>query len=428
MVRAVAFVPPVVEAPAPAPAPAPLPSAPLRIARLPLPEPEAPARPSSTVGWMPGVEALRGLAALAVVVFHVWALSAGPAFPGHVLVLGLGVWAVDLFFLLSGFLLVQSFWEVPRTSSLRQYYVRRVFRIVPAYYACIAVLFLLFAERDVLFSDAGLTQVLANASFTQWLSPTTSGSLNVSGVFWTLSIEMFLYALLPALAWLIAKRPLLLGGALFAIGVGYRVYVAIDAEWLQELVFRAVPGYPEPVMRLFLLRQFVGILPLFVVGMMLRWWLHYRPARRLAPARPVERMSVAWLVVLAVPSVLVLNAVKEANDFTHAALFTSFDVAICVLLVPALAYAGRTVPGSLSFPTKALVWLGKRSYGIYLWHFPIILFVFDRGPFLRPPDQSHLAARLVAVTVLTLAFGALSYKWIERPGRQVGRRLAAAMG
>ena len=403
---------------------------PLRVAHVPLPppatEPALDLGPRSA-GWMPGVEALRGLAAVAVVVFHVWALTSQPQFPGYELVVGLGVWAVDLFFLLSGFLLVQSFWEQPRTSTLGQYYVRRLFRIAPAYYACIAILFLLFAERDLLFSDAGLTQVLANVSFTQWLSPTTASSLNVSGVFWTLSIEMFLYALLPALAWLIARRPVLLGGGLFALGVAYRLYVTLDGEWLQELVFRAAPGQPEGVMRLFLLRQFVGILPLFVVGMLLRWWLHYRPGRSEA-ARATGSLSAAVLLLLLLPSIAVLFPVKQATDFQYWWLFTGFDVAICLLLVPALAYAGRSVAGSLSFATQALVWLGKRSYGIYLWHFPVILIVLERGPLVRPPDQSNLGLRLLAITVLTVALGALSYKWIERPGRRAGRRLAAALG
>ena len=363
---------------------------------------------------------------MAVVAFHMWALTTLPRFPGSNFVIGLGVWAVDLFFLLSGFLLVQAFWEQPRTQTLRQYYVRRIFRIVPAYYVCLTVLFLGFANREVLFSSTGLKQVVANATFTQWLSPTTAASLNVSGVFWTLSIEMILYALLPLLAWLIARRPLLVGGLLFGVGLAYRAYVTIDPVWLQDRAFAAAPGQNEDIMRLFLLRQFVGVLPMFVVGMMLRWWLHYRPGAR--SAAPAPSISVLLLLALIVPSLAVLFPGMEAVDFHNGWLFASFDLAIVLLLVPALAYAGRSVSGRLSPAMAVLVWLGKRSYGIYLWHFPAILIAFNRGPFERPPDMSNVGLRLAAASAASVLLGALSYRWVERPARRAGRRLAASLG
>lgn len=375
---------------------------------------------------MPGIEAMRGLAAVVVVVVHVWALTSSPYFWGYETLLGFGSWAVDVFFLLSGFLLVQSFWEAPRTSSLRQYYIRRFFRIAPGYYVCLAVLFLLLAERRFLFSSSGLSQVLANVSFTQWLFPTTAPSLNVSGVFWTLSLEVFLYALLPAFAWLISRRPILLGGTLFALGMAYRFYVAFDAGWLQSTVFRALPDHPEPVMRLFLLRQFPGIMPLFLMGMFLRWWMHYRPGR-VQPAPATEHTSMTVLLLLLVPSTLVLYHVMEANNFRYGWLFALFDVGVCILILPALAYAGRTVTGRLSLATKVFAWLGKRSYGIYLWHFPVILVVMERGAMERPADQSLIGVRLVAIAVLSLVLGAASYRFVEKPGRRLGYRLAARL-
>ena len=390
------------------------------------PQPDA-VRPAGRAGWMPGIEALRGLAAAVVVVIHIWVLASAPYFPGFETLLGLGSWAVDVFFLLSGFLLVQSFWEAPRTSSLRQYYIRRIFRIAPGYYVCVAVLFLVLAEHRFLYSISGLRQVLANVTFTQWLFPTTASSLNVSGVFWTLSLEVFLYALLPAFAWLISRRPVLLGGTLFVIGMAYRLYVAFDAGWLQSTMFRSLPDHPEAVMRLFLLRQFPGIMPLFLMGMFLRWWMHYRPGRA-QPSLAKERTSMTVLILLLVPSTLVLYHVIQANDFQHGWLFALFDVGVCILILPALAYAGRTVTGGLSFATKVFAWLGKRSYGIYLWHFPVILLVLERGAMERPPDLSMIGVRLVAIVVLSIALGAASYRFVEKPGRRAGHRLAVRLG
>ena len=60
--------------------------------------------------WYPGIEALRGIAALTVVADHAWSLSNQPHFPGYWIVEGFGTFGVDLFFLLSGFLLANTFW------------------------------------------------------------------------------------------------------------------------------------------------------------------------------------------------------------------------------------------------------------------------------------------------------------------------------
>ncbi|MGH9181523.1 MAG: acyltransferase family protein, partial [Acidimicrobiales bacterium] len=193
--------------------------------------------------FMPGIEALRGIAVIAVLICHLWALTTAPLIPGWQVVVGVGQWAVDVFFLLSGFLLVSYFWtDGPRRPSLRNFYVRRIFRIVPAYYLSLAVLFWFMADRAALFSDRGLRQVIANVTFTQWLFPTTSTSLNVNGVYWTLSLEMALYALLPLFAYAIAKRPVLAGAGLIGVCVAYRLYIALDAQPLQRLAFSAQQG------------------------------------------------------------------------------------------------------------------------------------------------------------------------------------------
>ncbi|HET7489416.1 MAG TPA: acyltransferase [Acidimicrobiales bacterium] len=394
--------------PDPTPAPAPIPAHPDRGA------------------WMPGIEALRGMAAGAVLVFHLWALTTlSPRIPGYRFMVGLGMWAVDLFFVLSGFLLVQSFWGDRRPGALRQYYVKRFFRIAPAYYLCLAVLMLGFADRHLLFSHKGLVQVAANTTFTQWLSPTTASSLNVSGVFWTLSIEMFLYALLPLFAWMIARRPVVSGVALFALGSAYRLYISFSPSWLAVRAFRAAPGVPQQIMELFLLRQFAGILPLFVIGMLLRWWLHYRPGARPGVAGGV---NTAVLLALLVPSVAVLSLSLQALDVHNPLLFAAFDVVLVALLAPALAYAGRAVAGRLGPAMQALVWLGKRSYGVYLWHFPVILVVFGRGPMLRPAALDHLWLKSALAIAVSLVLGAVSYRLVEKPGRRLGARIAASVG
>ena len=388
-------------------------------------DPHRGARPEGDGGtWMPGIEVLRGLAAATVVVFHLWVLTKPTAFPGYWLVLGFGLWAVDLFFLLSGFLLVQYFWRAGKRPSLRAYYIRRVFRIAPAYYVSLALLFLFFADRHLLYSRTGLHQVLANVTLTQWIFPSTASSLNVNGVYWTLSIEMMLYAILPVLAITIGRRPVVAGLVFFTAGVGYRLLVALDGHALQSWIFGKVPaGTDQSLMRLFILRQFPGILPLFVIGMLLRWWVTYTPRGR-AAARPVRFLSPELLALLLVPSLVLLLWIERASDYHHWIWFTGFDVALAVAAAPALIYASRPVRDSLRWPLRGVAWLGERSYSVYLWHFPIILLVFGRGPLVHPADLSHLWLRVVAAVAVTVAVASLSYRFVEVPGREAGRRLA----
>lgn len=371
---------------------------------------------------MPGIEALRAMAAMAVVASHLWALTSHPTFPGYRFLYGLSLWAVDLFFLLSGFVLVQCFWG-PRPQSLRQYYARRFLRIAPAYYVNIVILFLFLADRGVLLSDTGLRQVIANLTFTQWLNPETSTSLNVNGVFWTLSIEMTLYALMPLLAALISRRPVLAGASLFGLGIAYRIFVAIDPGPLQSWAFHSLPEQSDASMRLYLLRQFAGILPLFVLGMLLRWWLHFRP-RRTPSVRLRWDLSLRRLAVILVPSVAVLAFVERAADYRQRLFFVGFDIALCLLIAPALLLAGQWTHAVVGRPMRALVWLGRRSYGIYLWHFPVILVVFERGPLTHEPDLTHIWLRVALVVLCSVALGAVSFALIERPASRAARRIA----
>src|SRR5690348_14503268 len=122
---------------------------------------------------LPGIEALRALAALAVVVHHLYDLGDGRDIFGRTIIEGFGEWGVDIFFVLSAFLLCERWWRPRKERSLRDFYVRRALRIGPAYYAVITVLFLFFANRTQLYSAQGARQVLANVTFTHWLWPST---------------------------------------------------------------------------------------------------------------------------------------------------------------------------------------------------------------------------------------------------------------
>jgi peptidoglycan/LPS O-acetylase OafA/YrhL len=372
--------------------------------------------------WFPGIEALRGIAAMAVVVDHSWALANGSQSFGLGIVPGLGTWGVNVFFLLSGFLLADYFWAGRGRRSVLEYYVRRFFRIAPAYYVVVGFLFVFFADHTLLFSHIGLRQVFANLTFTQWLTPDTSSNLNIDGSLWTLTIEMMLYAVMPFLAFLISRRPILASLVVGGIGVGFRLYDSLGPGTLERWAFGAKSGVSPEIQHLFIARQFLGIIPIFVLGMATRWAVLHGRLGRWATA-PLRRPSVLVLAVLLVPSLVLLREVQRASVYTHWIWFSGFDLLVCLLAVPAILYGARPVRGQLGPPMRVSVWLGERSYGLYLWHFPVILSIYGMGPSTHPPQLSYLPLRLAGIVLISVALAAGSYRFVEHPGRELGRQL-----
>jgi peptidoglycan/LPS O-acetylase OafA/YrhL len=266
-------------------------------------------------------------------------------------------------------------------------------------------------------------------TFTQWLWPTTSVNLYVNGALWTLTIEMLLYLTLPLLAWLIAKRPVVASLTLAGIGVAYRLLCAFHGQWLQEWRFGAHSA-PSEIARLYLSRQFIGILPIFVLGIALRWALLEGKLDRVVRlivgrgGRPNFFILFAWLV----PSLVYLRYVLTASSFTNWWQFGFFDYIVCLLAVPALLYAAQPISTELPRHMVPAVWMGERSYGLYLWHFPVILSIYGIGSAGNPPDLHHLPLKIVAIFVISIMLAWGSYSLVELPAREYGRKLARRVG
>lgn len=388
---------------------------------------------AGTGAWLPGLDVLRGIAAAAVVVHHSFSLGGSPHVPLPWLWAGLGSWGVGLFFILSGYLLCDYFWRPRRQASLQVFWVRRIFRVAPAYYVQVGLLFLFFAAPSLLMSTQGVKQILTQVTFTHYYTPDTASSFNVNGALWTLSIEMTLYLVMPLLALFVGwpavrgRRsllwPLTAVAVLIAATIAYRLLVAYQGGGLQEFYFGSIPADSAPNARLYLARQFPGWLGLFALGIGLRWLVHQRYLPDVLLRATRHRIWV--FILLMVPSLLWLQLVYRGSQFTHPFLFATFDVGLGALLLPALLYAARPSSSDEGTATvRAGVWLGERSYGLYLWHFPVILVVYERGTAMLPPDTSNIVFRLVLIWGLAMGLAVLSYKLVEVPARDYGRRLS----
>ena len=358
------------------------------------------------------LDGLRGVAALSVFAVHIWIYqlpntmtlrrdwSTALLFETRV--------AFVMFFVLSGYLLYRAFARAGLGASdpvsNAGYLLRRAARIVPAYYvALVGSLLLVSTAGDVpgkrIVDGAKLPLFFL---FGQNYSPDTLLKLNAAT--WTLVVEVAFYLRLPVIG-LIALRlgrgrpgrqALLLGGLVVA-GLGWNL-----ADYLSG--WGPVAGHAPP-----------SFLPYFACGMLVALAVEWRKASG-AP-RLSSRASAC--LVLAAATLLLANGFWHATDrspgqFTME-VFADIGAALGFAAVIAAIVLGTGV-GLRWLAWRPLAWIGEITYGLYLWHIPLI--VWARGHGLLPGGVLSAAVMLP----VAIAFGAASWYLLERPFMRLAAR------
>jgi peptidoglycan/LPS O-acetylase OafA/YrhL len=390
----------------------------------------------AAIGRLDGIEALRALAVLWVVAFHyVMVRPAGALDPWVAwvesnrlarLVAHNGYLGVDLFFLITGFLLVIP-WARARIEGAPQprvadFYARRIRRIVPAYYVQLAFLFLVFAPlllgTAALREQAGLlaTNAVAHVLFLHYTTPLTSASLSLNGALWTLTLEMQFYLLLPLLAPRFVRAPLAWGAGLTAVAALWRWLALNDLAPLVDLEMALGRRWavPEAAIRHLLQTQLPGYLAHFAAGMGLAmWWL----PRRLRSVGPAS--SATWLGALALAGAALYWTYGSGGGALLGPMGSWLATLACLAaLMAALLRGGR--PVRTIFVHRPSLFVGRTSYSIYLYHLPL-LYLWNRYPLL---DAGALAFPAYLALVLGTAW--LSYEYVERRFPRASRSEPAA--
>jgi peptidoglycan/LPS O-acetylase OafA/YrhL len=352
------------------------------------------------IAYRPGLDGLRAMAVAAVFLYHAridW-------LPG-------GFLGVDLFFVLSGYLITSLLlveWEARNSIDLLRFWLRRARRLLPALVVVVLaslILASIFARQDLahtrgdvvssLLYYANWHQIAANHSYFNLM-----GNPSLLQHTWSLGVEEQFY-----IVW-----PLLLVPCLVLVGrrrLPMIVIAGIAASASLMWILYNPNGDPSRVYygtdtRAFLL--LMGILIALV-------WPAIERLRRALPL--LELFGIAALV----GSILLFRQMQDFNP----TLYRGGDLAAAfcfAVLIAAVAHP-RTGIGQ-AFGVAPLRWIGERSYGIYLWHWPIILLVAGVNVRSSP-------GVVVAEAAVVIAAAALSYRFVEQPIRtgRLQRWLAA---
>jgi peptidoglycan/LPS O-acetylase OafA/YrhL len=349
------------------------------------------------------LDGVRAIAALSVLVFHVWTYRDWRPHGELHQLLDQVLWQANggliAFFVLSGFLLYRGFARAAVTGSqapgLGRYALRRGARILPAYWVCCigcVALYLAFGPTNIL---PGSSKLPLFAVFAENYSLDTLMQLNP--VFWTLGIEVTFYLALPLLA-LAARR---LGRIHLGAHVAFLVaLIGVTVLWHWLAYANHWGQIPMKILPFWLGH--------FAVGMLIALWLEQRRARgrvRIGAPATAALMVAGWALVL-------LQGVWRYSVPTgtaERALFATLLTATGFALIVAAAAGGRG-PAMGWLRARPLVSVGVVSYGLYLWHLPLLLVLREAGAL--PHD---LVPRTLVVLAAALAAATLSWRLVERP-------------
>ncbi|MBX3496396.1 MAG: acyltransferase [Parvibaculum sp.] len=342
---------------------------------------------NSTLTWRSDIDGLRAIAVLVVIVFH----AKVGVMPG-------GFVGVDIFFVISGFLIASIVLkeEEKKEFSLARFYERRVRRIFPALFLVIAASTaagaVVLAPAD--YVEFGRSIIAAMAFFSNFHFANQAGYFAPAAETqpllhtWSLGVEEQFYLVAPFVLLLFARQlrqwrlPIFAG--LFVASVAVSMWgVATEAEWAFYL----------PHSRAFELMAGVAL----AMGLV--------PSVR--NGRINEVLAVTGLLMIAY-SVLYYS---ERTAFPGLAALV--PVVGAALLIHSSTHASpTTVARMLSW--RPVVYVGKISYSLYLWHWPLLAYAeYEFGPAL---EVWHRLGLLLAAVGLS----ALTYRYVEQPARHAG--------
>jgi peptidoglycan/LPS O-acetylase OafA/YrhL len=346
-----------------------------------------------TLGYRKSLDGLRGIAILAVVLSHVRTFPFGGGFFG-----------VDLFFVLSGFLITSLLleeWRETSDVSLKAFYARRALRLLPALILFLGTMTAVSAWREPPDQSAkmGTSALMALFYCANWFVASRSFPRSELSATWSLSVEEQFYILWPMLLLLMLKGKWSMRAISAVIVAGIAASAAVRA-WLWntgsswERVYYGSDTHAD------------GLLAGALVAVMM--------ASGVVPASPRGARILNWVahgMMVFLGVFFVRGWAADPMLFQGGYLALNLGAAAVVYCLVCSPWA----PIRKVCEFGPLVWLGKISYGVYLWHLapPLLITLLP-----APPG----GVRPLAGFALTLGLAAVSYYGFERPLLRFKRR------
>lgn len=364
---------------------------------------------------LPGLDGLRGIAVLAVIIYHAEASLLVGGFLG-----------VDVFFVLSGFLITSLLIdELARTNNVdrARFYLRRIRRLMPALFlvlffsVLVSGLFVLDAAYHVRRDLPWAITFVLNWSY---LFFEQSYFVNISRPpllqhLWSLSIEEQFYVIWPIM--LVGLYKVKIGN----ISPRVKIFVASAALAIAStswMIFLSIAnGFPIPNDPS---RVYFGTdthaMGLLVGCATAALWRSEKLNERVTPDRATVMNALGLFSIAGLAYFFLF--VSELNEFLYRGGFLVLSILTATLVILA-AHPGLKFGTLLGNPV--LKWFGDRSYGIYLWHWPIFV-LMRSGIDIQWPEPLAFAVKIAIVLVVA----SLSYRFVEMPIRNgaIGTRLA----
>jgi len=353
---------------------------------------------SFRLGYRPGLDGIRGVSVLAVMGYH-----AGLSW------LHGGFLGVDAFFVLSGFLITSLLleeWQSRGGIGLRNFYARRLLRLTPALLivlVAVAIDAMFFAPasvRDAVFPEATSTVLYA----ANWFAATTSQFPFHLAHTWSLAIEEQFYLL-----W-----PLLMIGTLAWFGrVRAVVWLSVGGAAASAVLMLAMTGFGDHS----LVRAYFGT-DTRAQALLIGCAVAALACVGEIPSSPAAKRFIGGAAIVGAVFVVALWVLLDGtgSPLLFAGGFTLEGLAVGLIVVHVLQEPAA--PLSRALAVEPLRWVGRISYGLYLWHWPVFNVV----------NRWDLAFWPGVVVKFGITFGCAiaSYYGVEQPVLALKRRFRGA--
>ncbi|MFI6811242.1 acyltransferase family protein [Nonomuraea sp. NPDC050328] len=386
-----------------------------------------------------GIDGLRVLAALGVLVFHVAGVVGLQYGTGALAwLMARGEARVAIFFAISGLLLYQPWARSLLTEggppSARTFLTRRLLRIFPLYWL-VAVTCLVAYNLPQIRDAWDWVKVLLLVHLfdpSPWWPGAQLGPIGLQQM-WTLAVDLSFYLVLPLLAWGLAK--LARRGDPTPDQRAVRVLVMLGVLSVASFGYLFVVHFPGYTMQLdwILPRYF----PWFAAGMalcVLRVWARAGTPLSERVGRACSELARNAGICFALAALIFGLAATELGgpkvpggwpEIQHSAFRLLAYTLMALLLIAPVAFQppGRTRV-NLVLGNRAMVWLANLSYGLFAWHILLLWLYYDLTG--RPYLDMAFFPVLLPVLIGSLAMAWVTYHLVERPGRILGKRIERA--